>query len=208
MQHILIHGLGQESSSWDKTISYMIEDNIICPQLSLLIKEEDISYSNLYKGFSRYCDNISQPLDLCGLSLGGVLALNYAIDNPEKINSLVLIAAQYEMPRTLLKLQNIVFKFIPEKSFQSMGMTKNDFIQLTNSMMDLNFNEDLKNISCPVLVLCGEKDKANKKATIKLHESISDSEIMFIKNAKHEVNIDTPKELAEIIDEFYHRYNI
>lgn len=205
MQRILIHGLGQKSSSFSETTSYMIgQDNIVCPELSSFIKGEDVGYSNLYKAFSDYCNSISEPLDLCGLSLGAVLALNYAIDNPKKVNSLVLIAAQYEMPKTLLKLQNIVFKFIPEKSFKSMGISKKDFIKLTNSMMDLNFNEGLKNISCPVLLLCGEKDKANKKATKNLAERISKAEMKFIKNAKHEVNNDAPEKLADILNDFYY----
>ncbi|MGL5756616.1 MAG: alpha/beta fold hydrolase [Paraclostridium sp.] len=207
MQRILIHGLGQNSSSWNETISYMMEqDNIICPDLSSFIKGKDASYSNLYKAFSEYCDNISEPLNLCGLSLGAVIALNYAIDNPKKVKSLVLIAGQYKMPKTLLKIQNIIFKFIPQKSFDSMGMSKNDFIKLTSSMMNLNFNEDLNNISCPVLLICGEKDGPNRKATISLSESISKSEIVFIKNAKHEVNNDNPKELAEILNDFYRRF--
>lgn len=207
MKHILIHGLGQNASSWNKTISYMMEqDNIICPELSLFLKEKDASYSNLYKAFSEYCDNISEPLNLCGLSLGAVLALNYVIDNPKKVNSLVLIAAQYEMPKTLLKLQNIIFKFIPQKSFNNMGMSKNDFIKLTSSMMNLNFNEGLNNISCPVLLICGEKDSPNKKATRSLYESILKAEMTFIKDSKHEVNNDNPKELAKILNDFQHRF--
>lgn len=205
MQRILIHGLGQKSSSFSETTSYMIgQDNIVCPELSSFIKGEDVGYSNLYKAFSDYCNSFSEPLDLCGLSLGAVLALNYAIDNPKKVNSLVLIVAQYEMPKTLLKLQNIVFKFISEKSFKSMGIRKKDFIKLTNSMMDLNFNEGLHNISCPVLLICGEKDKANKKATKNLAERISKAEMKFIKNAKHEVNNDAPEKLADILNDFYY----
>lgn len=207
MKHILIHGLGQKASSWNETISYMTgQDTIICPELSLFIKEKDASYSNLYTAFSEYCNNISGPLNLCGLSLGAVLALNYAIDNPKKVNSLVLIAAQYEMPKTLLKLQNIVFKFIPEKSFKSIGLSRNDFIKLTSSMMNLNFNEGLNNILCPVLLICGDKDSQNKKATRNLYESISQAEIIFVKDAKHEVNNDNPKELAEILNDFHNRF--
>lgn len=204
MDTILIHGLGQNSSSWNKMISYMDkQDNFICPDLSTFIKDDDVSYSQLYNNFSEYCDKFPEPLNLCGLSLGGVLALNYAIDNPQKIKSLVLIAAQYKMPKALLKLQNIIFRFIPEKTFKSMGMRKKDFIELTNSMMNLNFSEDLKNILCPVLLLCGEKDKPNKKATKQLANNIIDAEIQFINKTKHEVNIDSPKELAEIINAFY-----
>ena len=86
-----------------------------------------------------------------------------------------------------------------------MGMRKKDFIELTDSMMNLNFREGLKNILCPVLILCGEKDSPNKKATKKLAENIIGAEVQFIENAKHEVNIDTPKELAEILNRFYYR---
>ncbi|MCC0663073.1 alpha/beta fold hydrolase [Clostridioides sp. ZZV15-6597] len=204
MQYVLIHGLGQNSSSWDKVISYMRgQERLICPELSLFLREEDVTYSNLYQSFSQYCDDFSEPLNLCGLSLGGVLALNYAIDNPSKVKSLILIATQYEMPKVLLKLQNIIFRFIPQKSFKGMGLRKKDFIELINSMMNLNFSENLKNISCPVLVICGEKDKANKKATSNIAKGIIKSEIQFVKNAGHEVNTDSPKELAKIIRFFY-----
>lgn len=206
MKYILIHGLGQDSSSWSRTISYMKEqDNTICPNLYLFLRNEDVTYSNLYRSFSEYCDNISEPLNLCGLSLGGVLALNYAIDNPSKVKSLVLIAAQYEMPKVLLKAQNIVFTFMPERVFKSMGMRKSDFIELTNSMMDLNFKENLKNISCPAMVLCGQKDIPNRKAAKNISENITKAELRFVKNARHEVNIDEPKELAEILSNFYYR---
>lgn len=53
MKYILIHGLGQDSSSWNKTISYMIEkDKTICPDVFLFPREGDITYSNLYQSFS------------------------------------------------------------------------------------------------------------------------------------------------------------
>lgn len=200
MQYILIHGLGQNSSSWDKTISYMPEqDHVVCPELSLFLKAGESTYANLYHAFAEYCDNISGPLNLCGLSLGAVLALNYTLYHPEKVKSLMLIAGQYEMPKTLLKLQSIIFKFMPETSFKNIGFRKKDFIQLTNSMIDLNFSTSLKNITCPVLLVCGEKDRTNIRATKRLANSITKAEIQLIENSGHEVNIDAPKELAEII---------
>ena len=65
-----------------------------------------------------------EKIDLCGLSLGGVLSLNYAIEYPHKINSLVLIAPQYKMPVNLLKVQNLLFRFMPKAAFQSTGFEK------------------------------------------------------------------------------------
>ena len=115
----------------------------------------------------------SEPLNLCGLSLGAVLALNYAIDFPQRVKSLILIAPQYDMPKFLLKVQNVLFKFMPESQFKDIGLTKKDFITLTNSMADMDFTSGLENVSCPVLVLCGEKDyNVNKKAAIKIAEKL------------------------------------
>lgn len=91
MKYIFIHGLGQDPSSWNKVTSYLAEqDNVICLDLSIFLKAGDGTYKNLYKAFTEYCDSISGPLNLCGLSLGAIIALNYAIEKPGKVKSIVL----------------------------------------------------------------------------------------------------------------------
>ncbi len=203
MQHILIHGLGQNSASWNQTISYLTDrESVACPDLSVLLKNRKCTYSNLYHVFSKYCDNISQPFNLCGLSLGAVLALNYVIDHPDRVNVLILIAPQYEMPKTLLRMQNIVFSFMPERVFADTGFKKKDIIELTASMKDINFSKDLEHVTVPVLVLCGEKDSVNKKTAKKLTEYIESAELRLIENSGHEVNQDAPEKLAAVMDEF------
>lgn len=98
MKYILLHGMGQKTSIWDKTISYLTNKAEIVPlELSDFFSEGDCTYSKMYASFCDYCNNISKPLNLCGLSLGAVLALNYAMDFPQKVNSLVLIAPQYDI---------------------------------------------------------------------------------------------------------------
>lgn len=206
MQNIYLHGLGQNSSSWDKTITYFTkQDHVLCPELFSLCTERSLTYKNLYQAFSAYCDSISDPVNICGLSLGAVLALNYTIDHPEKVKSLILIAAQYKMPKTLLKFQNIVFKFMPESTFKNMGLKKKEVIELTNSMTELNFTDSLKAITCLVLVVCGEKDHANIKSAKYLAENIKKADLQIIGNSGHEVNMDAPERLGKIVDEFFNR---
>lgn len=203
MEYIFIHGLGQNSTSWSKTILHLSEP-IQARSLDLytLLNGKELTYANLYQKFSDYCKDVAGPLSLCGLSLGGVLALNYAIDYPTKVKSLVLIAAQYRMPRKLLKLQNTVFNFMPESAFKSSGFHKKDFIQLTNSMMNLDFSQRLKDISSPALIICGKKDWANIKAGKSIAERIPVAKLMLLDGAGHEVNIENPKELAFRLSEF------
>lgn len=204
MGYIFVHGLGQTPSSWDETISYL-EGNIQvnCPDLFALCNVQKISYQNLYDASKKYCDEISGPLNLCGISLGAILAMNYAINHPEKVKSLVLIAPQYKMPRILLRFQNTIFRLIPETSFRKLGINKIDAIQLINSMMNLNFGESLNNISCPTLIVCGTKDYANRKAAKYLADNILEATYHLLDNVGHEVNTENPKTLATVLIAFY-----
>ena len=197
MKYILLHGMGQNASSWDKTISYLPDTaETVCPELSDFFSEGNCNYNKMYSSFCRYCNRFPEPLDLCGLSLGAVLALNYAIDFPQKVSSLILIAPQYNMPKFLLKVQNVLFKFMPESQFKDIGLKKKDFITLTNSMMDIDFTNSLNNVNCPVAVICGEKDNVNKKAAIKLARELPNAKFITINNSGHEVNLDNPQGLA------------
>lgn len=203
---VFLHGLGQTPGSWTETIQKLNPAGPnLCPNLAELLQGKDPDYQSLYEAVSAYCGRIDGTLDLCGLSLGGVLALQYAIEQPRKVRSLVLIAPQYRMPKTLLKVQNFLFRFMPERAFQSTGFGKKAFIRLCGSMMDLDFTSALSAVGCPVLVLCGERDSANKKAAVKLTELLPDAEMQEIPGAGHEVNQDAPEQLAEVLGRFYQR---
>lgn len=204
MKKIFIHGLGQSPSSWDKTVSQLkYSEDIICPDLADMLHGREVCYQSLYDEFSDMCSKFDDFLDLCGLSLGAVLALNYSIDHPEKINSLVLIAAQYKMPKGLLKFQNILFRFMPDSMFKSIGFKKTDFIGLCKTMSELDFSGFVRNISCPVLVAYGEKDNANKKASMNLADILENSELKVVSDSGHEVNIDAPEKLSALLNDFY-----
>ena len=201
MKYILLHGMGQNASSWDKTISYLPDTaETACPELSNFFSEDNCNYNKMYSSFCRYCNSFSEPLNLCGLSLGAVLALNYAIDFPQKVSSLILIAPQYNMPKFLLKVQNVLFKFMPENRFKDIGLKKKDFITLTNSMMDMDLTSSLNKVNSPVVVICGEKDNVNKKAAIKLAGELPNAKFSMIDNSGHEVNVDNPQGLAKAMD--------
>lgn len=175
MSYILLHGLGQTSSSWNETIQTLNEDrNIFCPDLSDWIMGKQPCYDTLYKAFEKYCEQFDDTLCLVGLSLGGILAMQYSMEHSEKVKSLVLIGTQYKMPRRLLKLQNVLFHLMPDSEFSKIGFQKSDFISLCKSMMDLDFSHQLKDIRCKVLVVCGEKDRANRSASLQLAELIPD----------------------------------
>ena len=204
MKTILIHGSGHKSTSWDKTILYMKDDkDILCPKLASILNGKESTYMNLYSSFVENCNNIDGQINLCGLSLGGILALNYAIDFPDKVKKLVLIGTPYKVPRVMFGIQNVIFKLIPKSIFENMAFNKKDTFVLGQSMKKLDFTNKVQNIKCSTLIICGKKDSANIKSAYYLSENIRNAQLQIIENTGHVVNEENPKILAKILEEYY-----
>ena len=204
MKKIFIHGSGHKATSWKKTIENIKNNNdVLCPELSSILDGKEATYNNLYSSFVKYCNNIDGKIDLCGLSLGGILALNYALDFPNKLNSLILIGTPHKVPKFMFSIQNVIFKFLPKSLFETMAFNKKNTFILGNSMKKLDFSNRVQHIKCPTLIICGEKDRANIKAAYYLSANIKDSKLKIIKNTGHVINEENPKELSMLINSFW-----
>ena len=201
---IFVHGSGHKATSWEKTISYMTNnEDIVCPNLSSILEGKEASYENLYSSFVKYCNEFDGQIHLCGLSLGGILALNFALDFPQKVKTLVLIGTPYKVPKVAFSFQNIIFRFLPKYIFETMSFDKKNTFALGDTMKNLDFSDRVKNIKCPTLILCGKKDSANMKSADYLSQSIRSAELKIIENTGHVVNEENPKALADILNEYY-----
>ena len=205
MNLLLLHGLGQGPGSWDGVLDALGPDpGAACPDLFGLCGGAP-DYPALYTALEDYAGALPEPVLLCGLSLGAVLALDYAIRCPERVAGLVLVAPQYKMPRALLRLQNAVFRIMPERAFAQTGLGKRDILRLTASMMDLDFRNGLARVDCPALILVGERDSANRKAARELAGLLPRATVREVPGAGHEVNVDAPRELAEALRGFWEK---
>lgn len=204
MQKVFIHGSGHKSTSWGETIAYMKSNQeILCPNLSSILNGKEASYNNLYCSFIEYCNKINGQVDLCGISLGGILALNYALDYPDKVKSLVLIGTPHKIPKVMFSIQNIIFRFLPTSIFEQMAFNKKDTFILGNSMKELDFANQASNIKCPTLIICGKKDRANIKSAYYLSEKIKNAKLKMLENIGHVVNEENPQLLAFELDKYY-----
>ena len=205
MKNILIHGLGQNDTSWNMVLDKLDKNGIKAetPNLYSMIKDKSFDYNFLFNEFMDYFNCFDGKLNLCGLSLGGILALHYTKKFPNKVNSLILIGTPYKIPKFLFKVQGIIFHLMPKSTFEKIGCLKKDFITLVNSMSNLDMASDLDKIECRTLILCGEKDNQNMEDARLLNNNIKNSEFKIIKNASHEVNIDNPDETFNMINDFW-----
>lgn len=204
--NIFIHGLGQNETSWDAVEAQLIMEHdrkAEKPNLYSMIKGRKADYDTLLQTFTDYCNDFDGKLNVCGLSLGGILALDYTKRFPDKVNSMILIGTPCEIPKMLFKLQWILFHLTPKTAFEKIGCSKKDFMSLVGSMVDLDISDALDQIQCKTLVLCGAKDKANRNSAQLLNRQIKGSLLRIVDNASHEVNVHNPTELSRVIKEFW-----
>lgn len=93
MTNILVHGLGQNGKSWDEVKSQLRDNgiNVETPNLFSLVKNHQINYENMFNSFADYCNSFNDKINIVGFSLGGVLAIDYVTESPEKVNLIILI---------------------------------------------------------------------------------------------------------------------
>ena len=205
---ILIHGSGHKAASWNETVSRLdCRKDVLCPELSSLLMGKEASYPNLRAAFGAYCAQAGGPVHLCGLSLGGILAMNYAIDFPEQVKTLVLIGAPHKVPKVTFGLQTMVFRFLPKSVFETMAFDKKNTFALGSSMKNLDFSGRVQKIRCPTLILCGEKDRANIQSARFLSQNIRGAQLQLIAQTGHVVNEENPDALAKELNEFYAPYS-
>lgn len=195
MKIVFLHGLGQTARSWENVQTQVPEMKGECPDC--------VSGASTYQEvFDRVERSLAdEPICLCGLSLGAMIALDYAARHQERVHSLILIGVQYKVPTMLIDVQNVLFRFMPRSAFQRSGLSKEQMIGLARSMRKLDFSESLQKIRCPVTLVCGEKDFANLKAAKELQRKLPDAKLYIIPGVGHEVNQTAPEALARIIRE-------
>ena len=191
MINILVHGLGQNEKSWNEVKNQLNNKgiNIETPNLFSIVKNYQVNYENIYKTFADYCNSFNEKINLVGLSLGGILAIDYITEFPEKINSIILIGTPYKIPKTIFTIQN----------------TRIMNMQSIDSMKNLSIPDKAPNIKSNTLIICGEKEKdnINMKSAKQLNKVIKNSKFKIIEKAGHEVNIDNPKALSNVIYDFW-----
>ena len=204
---ILIHGSGHKADSWKETISYLEHrEDILSPELSNLLDGREASFSNLRTAFAQYCAQIGGPVHQRDIQAQLMAHLDYALEHPENVRTLVLIGTPHKVPKGAFALQNMVFRLLPKSMFKSMAFDKKNTFALGNTMKDLDFSGRVGEIRCPTLILCGEKDSANLKSAHFLAQHIPGAELQVLENTGHVVNEENPKALAEQLNEFYGRH--
>ncbi|MBP7821289.1 MAG: alpha/beta hydrolase [Saprospiraceae bacterium] len=231
---MLLHGLFGALSNFEGIINELGKEyNVVVPILPILeLPIRSVSVTALvehvhdfvsYKGFHK--------VHALGNSLGGHVAIMYALANPDKIATITLTGSsglfENSLGTTFPKRGN--YEFIKTKTeatfFKPEVATKelvdevfgivNDtgkairVIATAKSAVRHNLGESLHNIKSPTLLIWGKQDNVTPAFVgEKFHELISDSELYFIDECGHAPMMEYPDRFNEILFDFLQRHKV
>lgn len=207
---VFLHGLGEGVDAWDAQRAALPSevDSIAVDVIGSGRVHEAVEFT-LAGAAEAVTEQIEQQgaetVHLCGLSLGAMIALQIALDHPERVASLTLAAGQVKPPRNLMAVQSAVIRLLPASVLQKRGARKDVMLAVLRAVSRADFTERLHAVSAPTLVLCGEKDRPNMPAARALAAGIRDAELQIIPGAGHQSHLHTPEAFATLFGEFLSR---
>ncbi len=230
---ILIHGLFVNSDCWRDQLAFFEKDYHLMrfdlyghgrshkPGKRFTIRNYVTDMVNLLNHIGW-----TQNLILMGHSLGGMVALVFALENPAAVNKLVIASSYCFVSNEAITdvagrvNSNPIDKFgmgigkrglnpYNEEDAQwiakqvSDHMTTQDALLATAASAGFNICENLRNLQIPTLLIVGEKDITTPVwASEMLHEWLPHSNIEIIEEAAHLVIIDHSEEFNRLVVEF------
>ncbi|MBN1102319.1 MAG: alpha/beta hydrolase [Deltaproteobacteria bacterium] len=226
---VFVHGAGGDATIWDDQAAFFRgKHRVFCMELpghgdSSGDGEDSIS---AYVDWVRGAIEVGLPSErivLAGHSMGGAIALHFALNPPPALQGIVLLGSGARlgvMPAIFKMLKNDPEAFygtidmsafapsasaeIRQKVNRSIracppGVTLKDF----RGCNGFDIRDRLREIALPSLIVCGQEDRLTPvKYSGYLHEHIPGSRLVLIPHAGHMVMAEKAEAVNEALEEF------
>lgn len=237
---LILHGWGSSSDSWREVQRMLVENGcqVIVPDLPGFGKTQaPLPRRSLGGGgeevwgveeYTEFVNQFAEKLGvekfiLAGHSFGGQTAIQFAVQHPEKVEKLVLIAAAgvrrtpgvaKKLVMTVAKLVSFLLYLVPFEDLRNniknamyMAIHRRDYMKTQGIMRDVfkkvitqDLTAKFSKISVPTLLIWGDKDEMTPiQDAYLMQELIPDSKLEVIPGAKHALNFQAPEKLSELI---------
>lgn len=236
---VFLHGVGSDKSVWDFQVKELSKNRRVVAFDYAGYGESDLPSKDLTREeIARYVFGAMDALEIeqahvCGLSFGGVIALEMFAQNSRRIKSLVLADAFAKHPRgeeivertfSLVgkmtmrefaeqRVEVLLVHDAPETTRREVVETfskipKQTFRWATRAVWTPDYRNLLPQINVPTLVPVGERDAiAPIELSKDLAENIKNAQLEIISGASHLSNLDKPSVFNELIEKFIERQN-
>jgi pimeloyl-ACP methyl ester carboxylesterase len=235
---IFIHGLGACHKLWQPQIEPFAEHYKVIVY-DIRGHGESSGYDEKYS-IRLFASDLKALLDfleireahICGLSLGGLIAQQFAIEYPTMVNKLVLAGTFCHIPiggrisiTFYRALNRIVLTFMSMERYSKLGakglfrkkeqeqlrdffvrevsrISKKELFKVIDATYFFDSLEILQQIASPTLILNAEGEKRERKQAEIFYREIRNSRKELIMDTIHASNLEKPEEFNRLVMEF------
>jgi len=234
---LLLHGLGSSTLDWEPQIAAFSQHyQVVAVDFRGHGQSDKPAGPYSIAGFAAdIAALISQlglgPMDVVGISMGGMVAFQLAVDAPEHVRSLVIINSGPEFPSHTLKAKLVIqsrllmLKFMgmrrlgtaiakrlfPAPEHESLRhmfvdrFSSNDpraYEDSVRAIARFSVAERLDRIRCPVLVVSSDRDYTPVSAKQAYLPRMASATLIVIRDAGHACNLDQPDQVNVALLDF------
>lgn len=234
---LFIHGLGSSTRDWEKQTAFFSRHFQVIV-LDLRGHGQSDKPSSPYS-IPLFANDVAElirslkvsPAHIVGISLGAMIGMQLAVDEPQLVKSLVAVNSPADMrintfrQRFELWLRQVVTRLLgmrvmgkilskrlfPEPSHAAL---RNRFIeqwaensphayrQTINAIVGWHIHEHLAAIHCPVLVVAADEDYWPLEMKASIARQVKRGNLVVIENSHHAVTIERPDQFNQTVAQF------
>ena len=218
---VFIHGLSDNLFYWEVLATHLKKYYQVL-RIDLRghgeseLGSDDISISTYSNDLNNLLNELNiTNVNLVGFSLGGAVALDFTISNPQKVDSLVLMSSFYKSDEYVASIFNqfksnleigfdefydfmvplvlcpdIIDKHAKElemfKQLASPNANTKAYLESVDACLNFNVENQLSEINVPTLILAGQYDEIFPLNIQRgLYNKINNSKLIVLDNTKH-----------------------
>lgn len=234
---VFIHGLGSSTRDWESQVhEFSKAYQVITFDLRGHGQSDKPEGPYSLPMFAADLAGLLQALGVgsahvVGISLGGSVAFQFALDYPAKVKTLTIVnsgpalggtreQAQQEIERRAGIVQQLGMRamgqalapnLFPKSEHASLRETfverwaANDpraYIEATRSMLGWNVTDQLGSIHCPALIIAADQDYSSVEAKEAYVKLMPNAQLVVIADAHHATPIERPREFNAVLAQF------
>jgi len=234
---VLIHGLGSSTRDWEHQIpSFAHDHQVITFDLRGHGQSDKSAGPYSIPMFSADLAGLLTGLgitsaNIAGISLGGAVAFQFALDYPAVVKTLTIINSGPSLGGTLDQARQEIERrvgVVQQYGMRAMGQAlapnlfpapeqaalrdtfiehwaENDpaaYIEATRSMLGWDVTDQLHTIQCPTLIIAADQDYTPVALKEAYVKRLPQAELTVIANAHHAVPIERPQEFNAVLARF------
>lgn len=239
---LFIHGLGSSSRDWEMQIPFFSKQyQVVSFDLRGHGQSQKppgpYSMSLFAKDTAELIKSLGiAPVHIVGISLGGMIAFQLAVDNPELIRCLVIVNAGPEVVvRTMKDRWNVFMRFATVRllGMRTMGevlskrlfpkdeqadirklfverWAENDppaYSDTMRAIVGWSVTGQIHTIKLPTLVIAADEDYTHVSAKEAFVSRMPQAKLVVISDSRHATPVDSPVKFNEVVDSFLLKQN-